>query len=134
MRVLDAGHDYELMNLDGSGVSRLTFVKRQGERYPGNVGFHEGTTSQEVLRALIHRAAYVYNQIPCWQTKLAIYLQGFVIWLYEHRAARIHRRRVPGLHEAVYGIPCPRCGHQVCEGECGGPALAQPGAPTKEGL
>lgn len=52
MRVVDPGHVYDLVSLDGGQVHRLTFVKRLGERYPGNVGFpHAGTNMQEVLRA-----------------------------------------------------------------------------------
>ena len=116
MRVLDAGHCYELASLDGDLVQQLQFVKREGGGYPGNVGRYPGTTSQEVLRALIHRAAYVNNQIPCWQTRLSLYLMGAVIWLYEHRAAKRHKREVPGLYEAVYGVTCENCGHVGCEG------------------
>jgi hypothetical protein len=40
MRVFDPGHKY------------LKFVKREGDNYPRNRGHYEGTTSQEVLRAL----------------------------------------------------------------------------------
>jgi hypothetical protein len=111
MRVLDAGHEYELAHLDGSGTSRIVFVKREGEGYPGNVGHHEGTTSQEMFRILIDRARYVNNQIPCYQTWLSIWLAAACVWLYEHRAAKRHGRKSPGLHDAVFGVPCGRCGH-----------------------
>jgi hypothetical protein len=53
VRTLDPGHRYALANLDGDGEDMLTFVKREGMLYPGNVGSHAGTTMQEVLRALI---------------------------------------------------------------------------------
>jgi hypothetical protein len=119
VRVLDPGHYYELNPLDGeSAVQRLQFVKREGKGYPDNVGHSPGTTSQEVLRVLIHRAGYVNNQIPCWQTRLSLYLMGFVVWLYEHRAAKRHKRTVPGLHEAVWGATCKLCGHVGCLGSC----------------
>lgn len=118
MIVLDPGHEYRLDVLDHQlqpywPVKEwpLRFVKREGPKYPGNVGHYEGTTSQEVLRALIDRAGYVHRQIPCWETKLSIYLMGLVVWLYERRAARRHRRQAPGLNAAVYGKTCPRCGH-----------------------
>lgn len=120
MKVLDAGHCYELDSLDtqdhgnGRWRQRLQFVKREGNGYPGNVGHGPGTTSQEVLRALIDRAVYVNAQIPCWQTRLSIYLLGAVVWLYEHRAAKRHKRTVPGLHDAVYGVTCGKCGHVAC--------------------
>ena len=117
MTVNDAGHCYWLRVLDAhpSAEVSLQFVKREGEKFPGNVGHYPGTTSQEVLRALIDRARYVNRQAPCWQTKLSIYLMGFVIWLYEHRAAQRHGRKVPGIYAAIYGTCCPKCGHVGCE-------------------
>src|ERR1700760_4852576 len=45
MRVIEPGHVYELDHLDGDQKSRLTFVNR--ENTP-----HEGTQTQEVLRAI----------------------------------------------------------------------------------
>ena len=126
--MLDPGHRFELAALDGdSAIQVLQFVKREGRGYPGNVGHDPGTTSQEVVRMLISRAIYVNGQIPCWQTRLSIWLYAFIIWLYEHRAAKRHKRTVPWLHEAVYGDTCKICGHVGCEGQC------QPAAkPPKE--
>lgn len=119
MRVLDAGHYYELASLDGdSGIQRLQFVKREGKKFPGNVGTSPGTTSQEVLRVLLHRAQYVQNQIPCWQTKVSLYFYGAIIWLYEHRAAKNHGRQAPGFREAIWGTCCKLCGHVGCTGNC----------------
>jgi hypothetical protein len=119
MKVLDAGHYYELAALDGdSGIQRLQFVKREGAKFPGNVGHCAGATSQEVLRVLIDRAFYVNNQIPCWQTRLSIYLMGAVVWLYEHRAAKRHKREAPGFYAATLGEICATCGHVGCVGGC----------------
>ncbi len=118
MRVIDPGHSYELNMLDSArpnATIRLFFVKREGSRFPGNVGHHHGTTSQEVLRALIDRAWYVTHQIPCWQTRLSILLMGAVVWLYEHRAAGLHHRTAPSFRDAIYGACCPKCGHVGCE-------------------
>jgi hypothetical protein len=64
MKVIDPGHTYSLRSLDGNGDVRLRFVKRQGPGYPGNIGRHSGTTTQEVVRALIDRTKYVDKQIP----------------------------------------------------------------------
>ncbi len=115
MIVLDPGHDFVLSNLDGQSQSRLTFVKREGERFPGNFGHHPGTTSQEVVRALINRAQYVQRQIPCWQTRLSVHLMRAVIWLYEHRAARTHGRRWFRRLRGVELLPtCIACGHIDC--------------------
>lgn len=116
MQVLDPGHCYRLMELDGATWpgTILQFVKREGPSYPGNVGHYTGTTMQEVLRACIDRAGYVNRQIPCWQTRLGMYLMGIVVWLFEHRAAKRHHTRVPSLYEAIFGICCPTCGHVAC--------------------
>jgi hypothetical protein len=68
MKVLDPGHLYELTNLDtdqpGNRVERACFVKRIGDKYPGNKppGW-SGTITQEVLRALIDRTKYVDAQL-----------------------------------------------------------------------
>jgi hypothetical protein len=118
MRITDPGHRYELLVLDDEHkmlLCPLVFVKREGLNYPGNVGHHPGTTTQEVLRACIARAWYVNEQIPCWQTRLSIFLMSLVVWLYEQRASKRHGWRVPGISEAVLSKPCSHCGHVCCE-------------------
>lgn len=121
MRVLDPGHEYLLGSLDGGEPVRLTFVKREGEGYPGNVGHHPGTTIQEVCRALIERLEYVNRQIPCEEDTEAVGHLRDVIWLLEGRAAHRHGRLWPGdvakgdiEHYAV----CPECGHIGCDQTC----------------
>jgi hypothetical protein len=71
MKVLEAGHKYELLSLDGGEPQILTFVKREGEGYPGNVGHHPGTTLQEVLRAEIDRGMYVGKLLNAENVNLA---------------------------------------------------------------
>lgn len=119
MKILEPGHLYDLYQLDAFPMSygRLRFVKREGSRYPGNVGAHHGTTSQEVLRALIDRAQYVDKQIPAWQTRASIWLMRAILWLYEHRAAGLHHRRMPLrlLYRIEEQATCPHCGHVGCE-------------------
>lgn len=126
MEVLDNGHSYLLRNLDVSEGFRpeqpLVFVKREGEGYPGNVGSHPGTTTQEVLRALIERAIYVDNQIPD-AANIAV-IQSFrnAIWFLEERAARRHSRewRVPFGTNDIEKLPtCDECGHIIFEVEHG---------------
>ncbi len=51
MKILKSGHVYELDHLDGDGHSTLHFVCREDEP-------HEGTTTQEVIRALINRTQH----------------------------------------------------------------------------
>jgi len=127
VRVIDSGHEYMLTNLDvdpktGSPEhQRLYFVKREGEGYPGNVGHHTGTTSQEVLRALIERGEYVNGQIACAETEAATALMRTALLLLESRAARRHERLTPEL-ERLKGIEiqlvCKKCGHIGCKGDC----------------
>lgn len=52
VRVIEPGHVYQLQHLDGAGAGLLVFVNRE-------VGTeHEGTQTQEVLRALIDRTQH----------------------------------------------------------------------------
>lgn len=121
MKVIDPGHDYVLQSLDGEAPQRLTFVKREGPGFPGNVGSHPGTTMQEVLRALIDRSYYVNSQTPCAETEAAGELMKSALLILESRAARRHNRIAPDfttLDEAVTAPGCPKCGHVGCMGYC----------------
>lgn len=53
MRIIEPGHVYQLEHLDGTGASILVFVNRERDGY-----MHEGTQTQEVLRALIDRTKH----------------------------------------------------------------------------
>ena len=126
MKVLDPGHIYELAHLDGDSSSLLIFVKRMGEKYPGNDCAREGVTTQEVLRALIDRLQYVDNQHPWDENKFVIKLLRNAIFGLEIRAARA-RGDEAGFRKAlkesgfyspdqIEKIPtCPKCGHIGCE-------------------
>ena len=120
MKVLDPGHSYLLDALDGDAVQRLTFVKREGDKYPGNVGSHSGTTMQEVLRVLVERAKYVYRQTPCEETKQCIFMWERSILLLEQRAARRHGRELTvDFQDVIDGVDkCDACGHVGCSGDC----------------
>ena len=121
MRVLDPGHRFSLRHLDGPGETVLQFVKREGRGYPHNVGTSEGTTLQEVLRALISRAQYVNGQIPCPETDRAIDHMMRAVHALEVRAARRHgRNEAISVAEAVSGPTCAHCGHVGCVGSCRG--------------
>lgn len=133
MKVIDPGHHYELDWLDGEPQMRYTdyesfkeneliFVKREGDKYPGNVGSYPGTTMQEVLRALIERSSYVNNQNPCWETEQARFAMEKALVLFEMRAARCHNRLdefffIP-IRDVISGVnKCKHCGHVGCNGE-----------------
>jgi len=125
MKVIDPGHEYELNQLDvdpKAGIvlsNRLIFVKREGPKYPGNIGAHEGTNIQEVCRALIDRLKYLDNQIHDDRNITSIIKLRHVIWLLEDRAAERHGR---GFDISYYNIEtfptCPNCGHIGCQQYC----------------
>lgn len=120
MTVIDPGHEYLLDSLDGEQVNRLVFVKREGLKYPGNVGAHAGTTTQEVLRALIERSEYVQEQAPCTETALVITHLKHALRELERRAARLHGRNLTAeMADLVSGKgKCVNCGHMGCRGNC----------------
>lgn len=129
MDVIDPGHFYSLKILDRDPMSKkeqlLSFVKREGPGYPGNTSHHEGTTTQEVLRALIDRAQYVNNQIPHRANDHAIWHFRNVIYDLEKRAAERHHRLE--IFETMFDIDlietyptCDKCNHIGCGGECHG--------------
>ena len=86
MKILDAGHHYELDCLDGDETQSLVFVKRSGPKFPFNEGSYPGTNCQEVLRALIDRCQYLQAQAPCAETKSIIANLRAALLLFELRA------------------------------------------------
>lgn len=84
-KIIDPGHKYELLTLDGDLTQLLTFVKRHDpehpERFPGNTESHPGTTLQSVIRCLMERVTYLNNQIPC-KNNVAIFTRlAECLWL-----------------------------------------------------
>ncbi len=127
MRVIDSGHEYALTHLDGLGESVVTFVKREGAGYPGNVGSHEGTTLQECWRAEIERLKALDKQDACFENKLALRNLRDNIRYLEERAARRHNRRPDWrlyekngtTNDSIEHLPvCSKCGHIGCSGAC----------------
>ena len=125
MKVLDPGHMYRLRWLDGGSFGILRFVKRSGDGYPGNIGSYPGTTTQEVLRALIDRTQYVDNQIPDERNKDVLYHLRSAIFYLESRAAERHgrleefNRTIPIQLPVIENMPtCDKCNHIGCQGDC----------------
>jgi hypothetical protein len=116
-RVIDRGHQYELLTLDGDDKQLLTFVKREGNKYPGNCGSHSGTTLQSVIRALIDRVEYLQNQIPCRENEGVLLNLQDALFLLESRAMRRHGLDSRHLTHAIVeqGEMCPKCGHVICD-------------------
>jgi len=118
--VIDPGHKYKLLTLDGSLEQTLTFVKRcdseHPEKYPGNKDSYPGTTIQSVIRCLIDRIGYLQNQIP-HPSNVAI-REMFLrqLWLLEDRAAERHGYSFEYRPHETASLPmCPHCGHVVCK-------------------
>lgn len=92
MRVLDDGHSYELEQLGTDDKFLLKFIKRSG----GAIQYGEewaGLQTQEVIRALIHRTAYLDSIIECAESQDSIYHLRMALFLYE---ARAYRRKMEG--------------------------------------
>lgn len=123
MRTIDPGHHYELATLDGDVKQTLQFVKRVGERYPGNEEpSYPGTTSQEVIRALIARTKYVNSQEPDPMNQVAIRGLRNALRAFETRAAE-RRGEIEQFfdvtdEDATMQIEehptCTTCGHIAC--------------------
>jgi hypothetical protein len=123
IKVLDPGHQYLLLTLDGETPQVLTFVKRDHPqaKYPGNRGHHDGTTLQSVIRALIDRVGYLTTQgeITSQDTREDIAIINNLrncLYLLEHRAMRQHGLDPSSLtqYDAVNKPMCPVCGHVNC--------------------
>jgi hypothetical protein len=120
MKVIDRGHKYELLTLDGELHQELQFVQRicynDPKKFPGNRFVWPGTTLQSVIRALLERVRYLDNQHSCFENWLIIKFLRGCLWLLEFRAARRHKRMyLAGFDFAEYEPMCPKCGHTICE-------------------
>ena len=117
MKQLDAGHLYTVECYDGEVVIHIPFMKRIGERYPGNIPpAHCGTNCQELIRVLIDRMKYLNDQIPCNETKECINLARIMLYLFEARAKRVKKEILPLISKDIEGIPtCRVCGHIFCK-------------------
>ena len=127
MKVLDPGHAYLLDALDVEPTQRfwfdpqtLMFVKRIGERYPGNTGKpHPGVTMQEMLRVIIDRLEYVNRQIPAEENGFALFHLQSAFWWMESRAAAVRGVVLSRGPRGIERVPaCAECGHVFCSGGC----------------
>lgn len=119
-RIIDPGHQYRLLSLDGDLHQTLQFVKRCDlvnlTRFPGNTNSYPGTTLQSVIRCLIDRVKYLQNQIWSIENVGIILFLKLSIWLLEFRTARRHGKMYwHGLNYSINKEMCLKCGHTVCE-------------------
>lgn len=116
MRVIDPGHYYRLNTLDGDDERVfLRFVKRNNppDKFPGNTDAYPGTTTQEVIRALIDRTKYVQNQVQFPENEVVLQNLRIALFNLEARAAKTHGRflRNVTLSDIENYPTCPVCGH-----------------------
>lgn len=68
MKVISAGHQYELLNKNGTRiVGTLNFVKKVN----GSM-MHDGTTTEEVIDVLVDRLRTLDEKFPCKENTNAI--------------------------------------------------------------
>jgi len=95
MKIVEPGHVYELDTLDGDGKPIvLTFVNREAGCE------HEGTQTQEVMRALIDRTKHCDNCRRWSYNDKILYHMRMVIALHEARA--LERGAEKGLYDAEF--------------------------------
>lgn len=120
MIIRDPGHRYQLQHFDGNSPVFLQFVKRNSppEKYPGNLGrAYCGTTTQEVLRALIDRTKYVDEQKPFVENQAVLKCLRDALFHLELRAAGVRGYSLPWDLDIdrIEDYPtCLDCGHICC--------------------
>lgn len=120
IRILDPGHEYEIIGVGDHASQSLSFVKNLGTKYAGNVGpAHGGIQTQDLLRVCIDRTIYLNGQGPCAETELALAAMRQALAWYEARAARCMGEHLEAVHaEDIERLPtCPVCGHIACHRE-----------------
>jgi hypothetical protein len=122
MKILDAGHTYELIHLDGENQygKYLCFVKRYDpndpSKFQGNLNSYPGTTSQEVIKCLLNRARHVQNQKWCLENVIVIFCLRLSLWFLEFRASRKHGKfYFKSLTFPENQKMCATCGHTNCK-------------------
>ncbi len=113
MKIIDPGHEYLLDGVGGVAPQRIVFVKNEGEKYSGNIGFHGGLLTQELLRVCIDRTKYLNAQGSCMETELALSALRQALAWYEVRAARCRGTHIEGEHADALDTAetCQICGH-----------------------
>lgn len=116
MRIIDAGHKYEVNSYDGGEPQYITFMKRMGDNYPFNFSKYGGTNCQEILRVLIDRTEYLNKQQPCSESECIISSLKTALLLFEIRALRKREQHVDltSVDDVVRLQTCNICGHIKC--------------------
>lgn len=104
MKVIKAGHGYELANFERD-ISELNQVLHFIDKEPAADGggalvtVRDGTTNEEVLAMLIDRMQFLQAKFPCRENAIVITkLEEALMWLNKRTADRV-ARKVEGRHE-----------------------------------
>lgn len=100
MKVVAAGHHYELLNLAKSRVAgELKFIHKEVRNGTLKL-IADGTTTEEVLTVLIDRMAHLDKLLPSKENKtVSTHLNKALVAL-EARTAERQARGVEGTHKA----------------------------------
>lgn len=113
MRVVEAGHVYELQNVDGPHSQVVRFVRRRDDEaalLPEDQR-SEGVLFQEVTRMLLDRINYLNAEAPCAENVEITECLRRVIQLGEVRAARRTIEKYPMVERVDV---CEICQHVLC--------------------
>lgn len=107
MKVITAGHKYELAHFEGAGfpdapVQTLQFIEKApiSEGSKEMLTVNDGTTNEEVLKVLIDRLHYLNGKFPCRENAIVITkLEESLMWLNKRTSDR-QARNVEGKHVA----------------------------------
>jgi len=90
------GYQYQLDNFDDTNQSQeITFIYKN----PNGETLVDGTTNEEVIRALIHRINHLQTKLPCRENAMAIMkLEEALLWLGKRTADR-KERNVEGTNQ-----------------------------------
>ena len=95
MKILIAGHRYELANFEHSEKmgQALQFIEKRPGEAPGTlVTTRDGTTNEEVLRVLIDRISSLNAKFPCRENSIALtHVETALLWLQKRTADRVAR-------------------------------------------
>ena len=97
MKILTAGHKYELASFEGGTPQTLQFIQKEGEPL---ITVSDGTTNEEVLAMLIDRCRFLQDKLPSRETAIAITKMEEALLWFNHRTELRKARGVEGTHKA----------------------------------
>ena len=89
MRVITPGHKYELDNFEGDKKKYLQFIQKdplttspEDDNYKDLITIENGTTTEEVLKVIVDRFAYLNKQFPSRKNSIILTkLEESLMWI-----------------------------------------------------